>query len=345
MYIQNKLVSAFYKLLLGFISLGGFWATLALFGLTAWRLFSTWALLIGAVYFCLSALIIALSSKRPAGDIPCAMLEGMLIVAFAIQGVTAVACAINDEYLPGLGGAMAILAYYILPILTLLDWCIFNKKGQWRPVDPFYWLALPLAYSAMILFTANILPSSTTLLYPVAFLDYNTYGLPEMFSWLVLLGLLILVFGYILLLLDAFMGGIISQHIVLPRIRTVVVDETGSPETTSEEQSEGTTASRVDDFGLAEDSITQPEEIEIVEPDEIITPKSKNSSPKPRTAASSKTQASSARRQPQSGAQASSRNQTTRTQSAKKSAGSKNTNRRRKINDITKPKTPQPPKS
>lgn len=225
MYIRNKLVAAFYKLSLGLISIYGFWMTLADFGATAWRLFSTWALLLGAIYFCLSALILSLSSKREAGDTPCPMLEGMLIVAFIIQAIATISCAVNDDYLPGLSGFAAVLSYYILPILTLVDWSLFNKKGLWRAADPFYWLALPLAYAAMIVLTANMLPSSTTLLYPVAFLDYNTNGFWEMLSWLALLGLLILTFGYILILLDAFMGGIIAKHIVLPHIRTVTIDD------------------------------------------------------------------------------------------------------------------------
>lgn len=346
MYIRNKLVAAFYKLSLGLISVYGFWMTLASFGATAWRLFSTWALMIGAIYFCISALILALSSKRESGDAPCPMLEGALIVSFLLQAVTAIACAINDEYFPGLSGFVAVLAYYILPVLTLLDWCLFNKKGLWRAVDPFYWLALPLSYSAMIILTANMLPSSTALLYPVAFLDYNAYGLWEMLGWLALIGLLILIFGYILILLDAFMGGVIAKHIVLPRIRTVTVDDEGEP--------------LDEDAQLVSDPITDAtettseeviEEVEVVEPDEIITaqPKSaqtnsarsKSAQPKPAHA-----QAASQSRPAQATARsaANKSNKTSKSSNSQKPAKNPNSKSgarpsgKRKINDITKPK-------
>lgn len=354
MYIRNKLVSSFYKLSLGLISVYGFWMTLASFGATAWRLFSTWALMIGAIYFCISALILALSSKRESGDAPCPMLEGALIVAFLLQAVTAIACAINDEYFPGLSGFVAVLAYYILPVLTLLDWCLFNKKGLWRAIDPFYWLALPLSYSAMIILTANMLPSSANLLYPVAFLDYNTYGLWEMLGWLALIGLLILIFGYILILLDAFMGGVIAKHIVLPRIRTVTVDDEGEP---LDEDAQPVSNP------IANTTETASEEIKVVEPDEIITAQPKTAQPEPAQASSAQpkgTQTNSARSksaQPKpTHAQAASQsrpaqatarsaaNKTSKSPNSQKSAKNPNTKSgtrpsgKRKINDITKPK-------
>lgn len=342
MYIRNKLVASFYKLSLGLISVYGFWMTLANFGVTAWRLFSTWVLLIGAIYFCISALILALSNKREPGDAPCPMLEGALIVAFLMQATTAIACLINDEYFPGLSGFAAILAYYILPVLTLLDWCLFNKKGLWRAVDPFYWLALPLSYSAMIILTANMLPSSTSLLYPVAFLDYNTYGLWEMFSWLALVGLLILIFGYILILLDAFMGGVIAKHIVLPRIRTVTVDDEGEPD--DETQSMSNHPAETETKETAEDPV---EEIEVVEPDEIITAQPKSARTKTRSQASANQRSQSSASQNQKTTKTSASPKTSKTQKASNPQNATNARKnssqrpknKRKINDITKPKS------
>lgn len=353
MYIRNKLVAAFYKLSLGLISVYGFWMTLASFGATTWRLFSTWALMIGAIYFCISALILALSSKRESGDAPCPMLEGALIVAFLLQAVTTIACAINDEYFPGLSGFVAVLAYYILPVLALLDWCLFNKKGLWRAVDPFYWLALPLSYSAMIILTANMLPSSTALLYPVAFLDYNTYGLWEMLGWLALIGLLILIFGYILILLDAFMGGIIAKHIVLPRIRTVTIDDDGEPLDEDAQPAPDPTADTTET--TSEEVI---EEVEVVEPDEIITPQPKfaqtnsaqskgtqTNSARPKSAQpkSTHTKAESQSRPAQAAANKSNKTpKSSNSQKSAKNSSAKSNNARpsgkRKINDITKPK-------
>lgn len=229
MYIQNRIIAAFCKLSLGLISLYGLWLTLAAFGATSWRLFSTWPLFIGSLYFCLAAIMLIFRRRDTADLTPCAMLDGLLIVAFIVQGVVAIVCAVNHYVTPSLTGFAAILIYYLLPVLALLDWCLFNRKGQWRVADPFYWLALPLSYAAIIICTANILPSSTALLYPVAFLDYNTNGFWEMLAWLSLISLLILILGYILVILDAFMAGSIAKHIVMPHIRAVAVDEHQAP--------------------------------------------------------------------------------------------------------------------
>ncbi len=321
MYIQNKLVAAFYKLSLGIIALYGFWVTLADFNLTAWRLFSTWALLIGAIYFCISALILALGIKREAGDTPCPMLEGMLIVAFITQAVAAISSTISDDYFPGIGGFAAVLVYYILPILTLLDWCLFNKKGLWRPMDPFYWLALPLAYAAMIILTANMLPSNTSLLYPVSFLDYNANGFWEMLTWLTFVGLLILIFGYIMILLDAFLGGIIAKHIVLPRIRTVTIEEEALTDETPIDSGSMETA--------MDNDLVSSEEVEIIEPDEIITAEPKT--PRPEAANKQAKTYRAATERPK-----------TATTPQKSSKDRKTTPKgKRKINDITRPQ-PKP---
>lgn len=338
MYIKHKLASAFYKLSLGLISLYGFWATISSFGANAWRFFSTWALIVGAIYYCLTALILTLSNKRKAGDSPSAMFEGMIIVACVIQGAATISCNISDEYLPGLSGFPAVVAYYVLPILALLDWCLFNKKGQWRAIDPFYWIALPLSYSAMIILTANMLPSSAPLRYPIPFLDYNSYGLWEMLGWLAFIGLLILIFGYILVLLDAFMGGVIAKHIVLPHIRTVSIAD--------EETSEAVESDKEDSELLSEESLVEepsiktdaqetaePAELENTEAGEIITdePKNKPKTSLPKTNPNNKTQSSrtrSAKTQP---------SKTAKSQTSNKTSSQKSSNKR-KINDVTKPK-------
>ena len=339
MYIKHKLASAFYKLSLGLISLYGFWMTTSVFGANAWRLFSTWALIIGAIYYCLTALILALSNKRKAGDAPSAMFEGMLIVAFVIQGVASISCTINDEYLPGLNGFAAVVAYYVLPVLALLDWCLFDKKGQWRAADPFYWLALPLSYSAMIILTANILPSSAALRYPIPFLDYNTYGLWEMLGWLAFVGLLVLIFGYILVLLDAFMGGVISKHIVLPHIRTVPVDNEEELKESSDEDLIATTETQ---------AIVDTEELEAVELDEANTDEpealsskgTESETPLPETKPANTNKPKSRRSQPAKTQSAKTAKAQTSRKNSKASGRSKTQpSGGRKINDITKPQT------
>lgn len=238
MQIHNKASAVLYKALLGILASVSAWVSFQTLGLSAWRLFSTSILIIAALYYLISALILAIDRKREARDIPCPMLEGALIVSFVLTSVTVVALRAANVALPGLDGWSAALVYFILPALVLFDWSFLVKKGLWRPVDPFYWLAFPTIYVAAILFSAEFLPATTNLRYPLPFLDYANGDFANLLSWLALIAVLILIFSYILVILDFILSGELAKHIVLPKIKTVVVSEStnNAPQTDSVSQ-------------------------------------------------------------------------------------------------------------
>lgn len=236
MYIQNKPASALYKMFIGVLAVVGFWLSVGEFGSSAWRLFSTYVTLVAAVYFLLSAITIALSKKRGAGQIPCPMLEGMLIVCFSLLCVVTTVCHLSEVAFPGAGGWHASLIYFVLPFLVLSDWALFTKKGQWHIGYPFYWLAPALSYAALIILTASSFSAGDPLQYPVSFLNFYDNGLVEMVEWVILIAMLMLVCGYVLLLIDYAASGEISKHIVLPHVKTIVLEDepTPTPEPKSE---------------------------------------------------------------------------------------------------------------
>lgn len=234
MYIQNKPASALYKMFIGVLAMVGFWLLINEFGLSSWRLFSTYVTLTAAVYFLLSAVIIALSKKRDAGQIPCPMLEGMLIVCFSLLCAITVVCHLGKVTFPGASGWNASLIYFVLPFLALSDWVLFTKKGRWRIGYPFYWLAPALSYAALIILTAPNFSVEDPLRYPISFLNFYDNGLVEMMEWFCLIAVLVLVYGYVLLLINYAASGKISKYIVLPRIKTIVLEEDPEPEVKAE---------------------------------------------------------------------------------------------------------------
>lgn len=203
----------------------GFWISLNSFGISAWRLLSTYVTLAAAIYFLLSALILAISRKRNAGQLPCPMFEGMLIITFSLLCVTAMVYHLQGLNFPGASGWHASLIYFVLSFLVLSDWVLFTKKGQWRLVDPFYWLSPAIIYASLIILTAIQFPASDPLRYPVSILNFYDNGLVEMLLWIALIAVMMLIFGYILILIDAATSGKIAKYIVLPRIKTIVLDE------------------------------------------------------------------------------------------------------------------------
>lgn len=221
MPIRHKPTSAIYKLVLGIISLVVEWFILIGEGPAALRLFPTWVLFISSIYYLGSALYLALSPRadRP----PCPMLEGMIIINCLLMEGAAIAQCIASSYFPPdwLGG----LVCFVLPLLPLFDWILFDQKGRWHPMAPFYWLALPVCYGATMIFTADLLPFNAQLVYPLEFLDYEHFGFFASLEWFFFIGLIVLIAGYVLFIIDFIASGKLAKAIVLPHIQVIEVDE------------------------------------------------------------------------------------------------------------------------
>lgn len=225
MYIKNRSASALYKLFIGIVALVGFWVSLLSFGLSAWRLFSTYAMLLTALYLLLSALIIALSKKRNPGRIPCPMLDGMLIVSLTLLCVSTIVCRLQNVAIPSANGWHASLIYFVVPFLVLSDWALFARKGRWRMIDPFYWVSPAVIYTSLILLTVDFVPQDSSFRYPLPFLDYSSFGVIEMVEWFIVIGVLSLIYGYALVAIDFIASGKVSRYIVLPHFKTIVEEE------------------------------------------------------------------------------------------------------------------------
>lgn len=228
MYIRKKPVAVFYKLSIGIIALVLWWYLLVQNGWSALRLFPTWILGIAAVYFVVSAAVLALKQNSESGKNPYSMFEGMILMGFFLTSGIAIASTTEGFYLPELPVWVIVVLCGILPVLVLLDWLFFVKKGRWRPMDPFYWLALPACYCATIIFTAELFsPDLMVWSYPIPALDYMEFGLFDMLGWMLVVAIIYIAVGYLLFLIDFAMSGKLAKKIVLLHIRTIVVDENG----------------------------------------------------------------------------------------------------------------------
>ena len=214
---------------IGVLALVSFWISISEFGSLAWRLLSTYVTLAMAIYFLLAALVIALSKTRDTGMIPCPMFEGMVIVTLSVLCVAMIICHLQGIAVPSASGWHASLLYFVLPFLVLSDWVIFTKKGQWQIGYPLYWLSPLVIYAALIILTSSNFADGDFFQYPVAFLNFYENGLGNLLVWVALIAVLTLAYGYTLFLIDATASGKISKYIVLPHIKTIVINEDADP--------------------------------------------------------------------------------------------------------------------
>ncbi|WP_297277470.1 Pr6Pr family membrane protein [uncultured Brachyspira sp.] len=105
--------------------------------------------------------------------------------------------------LNGLDYVRNLMVHYIAPIMTILDYIIFDIKGIYKIIDPLLWLLIPIIYFAFILIKAKIgKPFSDGSYYPYFFVDIDKYGLKIVIRNVFFITLFFTVLGYIEYFID-----------------------------------------------------------------------------------------------------------------------------------------------
>lgn len=108
-----------------------------------------------------------------------------------------------------------IVMHYVVPIMTLLDWLLFDKKGKMPAWGPLTWVSLALGYLAFSMIAVGVfgvyMGGGTTAditAYPYTFLDPAIVGTGGVFGFCAAMVILFIILGYILYGLDRWMGRI-----------------------------------------------------------------------------------------------------------------------------------------
>lgn len=97
-----------------------------------------------------------------------------------------------------------LIAHYIVPIATILDWLLFDKKGHISWTDPLIWPVYPLVYLAYACFLVLGLGvrCSEDNRWPYPFLNVDVLGVPTVLGICVGLVVAFIVLGYGYALID-----------------------------------------------------------------------------------------------------------------------------------------------
>ncbi|WP_157153959.1 Pr6Pr family membrane protein [Brachyspira murdochii] len=111
--------------------------------------------------------------------------------------------------LEGIDYIRNIILHYILPIMTIFDYIIFDKKGIYEIVDPLLWLIIPLLYFVFVLIRARVgSPFSDGSYYPYFFVDIDKYGFKTVLRNVFFITLFFAFLGYI----EYFIDMLFSKH-------------------------------------------------------------------------------------------------------------------------------------
>ncbi|WP_297285488.1 Pr6Pr family membrane protein [uncultured Brachyspira sp.] len=95
------------------------------------------------------------------------------------------------------------ILHYIVPIMTIVDYILFDKKGIYKNIDPILWLIIPLIYFLFIFIRAKLGGElSNGSYYPYFFIDINKYGIKTVLKNALFITIAFTILGYIELFID-----------------------------------------------------------------------------------------------------------------------------------------------
>ena len=101
--------------------------------------------------------------------------------------------------------------HVVLPIMYILDWFLFYKRGEAKWYYPIASVGFPLAYVIFLLIQAIVLKfdssilipgSQTPLIYPYFFVNLDTQGIPGVLMWIAILSVAFVAVGFLFFGLD-----------------------------------------------------------------------------------------------------------------------------------------------
>lgn len=139
--------------------------------------------------------------------------KGTLLVAVLIMAIIyKIALAPNSFEMDSLQRSIEnkqianFLVHELSPILVMLDYFLFDDKGNFKLYYPIIWLFVPLNYVVYVYsYSArggNFYGLGGSKEFAYFFLDYKQIGYFGVFKWMSLMAIAILLIGYVLVLID-----------------------------------------------------------------------------------------------------------------------------------------------
>lgn len=122
---------------------------------------------------------------------------------------------------------IANVMHYVIPIMVIADWLLFDKKGSFKPFFPILWTIPSALYTAYVYISVLVMnrpvgsetkfcyPISNCGSYPYPFFNINANGIINTVAKLLLLAVILISIGYIMYGIDIIprkVGGFISSR-------------------------------------------------------------------------------------------------------------------------------------
>ena len=211
MYIKNKYFSLSYKLLIIIIGIFGLYdncfhnSKVSL--IEHFSYYTNLSNLLCVIFFCIYSIKMIINWKKEK-HFYFQRIKGMVMIAIMITGI--VYNIILRPFMTNVDGVMNLnsfgnyIVHIIVPIMVVLDWILFDKKGIYNKKEPFIWLLLPFIYFVFICIRAHIGKpfTYTSSNYPYFFLDIDAFGILQVLVNVFICIFFILILGYFFVFID-----------------------------------------------------------------------------------------------------------------------------------------------
>lgn len=204
--MKNKVTkeAIMYKIVLCIIILLSIVATTGILDgdvdMNIFEMFTTISNIACLLYFIIDIIYI---SKNKNKSVWCPFLKGMVTVSIMLTLLVAESLLKMNITFGSFKEASFLGLHIIVPIMTLLDWLIFDKKGLIKKYYPFIWIVLPGSYFIASMIAAKYgdgLGINTR--YPYPFMDIDANGITKVMLTSIIILISYIIMGYILYFFD-----------------------------------------------------------------------------------------------------------------------------------------------
>lgn len=203
MHIRSKALSVLWKAAIAACAFVGLGLQIGLFKgelhLSSFKYFTNISNLLCMVYFFIDVIFLLAMRNRDGSVSWCPALKGVAMMGITVTWLVAHFMLGSFTMGPSLRVSIR-LVHYVVPILTILDWLLFDKKGQIKLTAPLLWTVFPLGYFAAIMGLAYF--GKGVPFYPYPFMNVEKQGLPRVLITVAVMLVFFVALGYLFVLVD-----------------------------------------------------------------------------------------------------------------------------------------------
>lgn len=204
---EQQKISVIYKLLICIIGLISIIFTSGVldgeFNAKVFTMFTTISNILCVIYFAVNILNMLLNPNEKTDAYP--VFKHMITLSITLTCIIAAGILNLGFDFSSYTGISLFGLHYIVPIMVVLDWLIFEKKGNMKKYEPFVWLIVPAVYFILAELSArfgNGFGVTVGEKYPYFFLDVEKYGTATVLLNSLLIGIGCLIVGYLYYFID-----------------------------------------------------------------------------------------------------------------------------------------------